>query len=156
MAWVLFLGQALLPAIGGSFHAGDGFSQRYLCESMPVWALGIALLLESAGDRKRLLAWLFGTLAAWNYGLFLLTKAKLCRPAPITGTREGWEITDYLWSLDHHLGMGEILHRIAAATVPGQLGHPGLAVMGALLGAGLLWAGLRYPGESLQQRRQIG
>ncbi len=143
MAWALFLGQAILPAIGGSYHAGSGFSQRYLCESMPVWALGIGFLLESAQGRRRRLAWGFGILAAWNYGLFLLTHAKLCRLSPETGTREGWEITDYLEALDRHLGPAGTVRRILDASVPGQLGHPGLALLGMLCGAGLFWALLR-------------
>ena len=118
MAWVLYLGHSLLASVGGSFHAGSGFSQRYLCESMPAWALGVAFLLEGAG-KGRLLG--FSLLAGWNYLLFLLTAARLCRySAEAGGTRLGWVLSDYLYVFDERMGIGEVLKRILHATVPGQ------------------------------------
>jgi hypothetical protein len=137
MAWALFLGQALLPGIGGSFHAGSGFSQRYLCESMPCWALGLAVLLERGGAplRKGLA---LAVLAAWNYGLFLLTHAHLCRlSVKAGGTREGWILSDYLYAFDRGMGPGELFSRVLGSTVPGQLGRPWLALPVAAVA---LWA----------------
>ena len=137
MAWALSLGQAILPAIGGSFHAGSGFSQRYLCESMPCWALGLAVLLErGCAPLRKLLV--FAALAAWNYALFLLTHAKLARlSVEAGGTREGWILSDYLYVLDQGMGPGEVLSLVLGSTVPGQLGMPWLALPVVLAA---LWA----------------
>ncbi len=148
MAWALFLGQAILPGIGGSFHAGSGFSQRYLCESMPCWALGLAVLLERGGSPLRR-GLLFAGLAAWNYALFLLTHAHLCRlSAAAGGTREGWILSDYLYVFDQGMGPGEVFSRILGSTVPGQLGRPWLVLPVALAALWVLWGlcRIRKPG----------
>lgn len=132
MAWALLLGHAVLSGIGGSYHAGSGFSQRYLCEAMPCWALGLAWGLEAA-PRRRLAAAAFALLAAWNYALFLLSNARLARLSP-EGTRLGWWMSDYLHVFDQGMGPGAILAGVLASSVPGRLGGF-WAALGAVAGA---------------------
>lgn len=147
-ALALSVGHAVLPGLGGSYHAGSGFSQRYLCESMPCWALGIAALLEGAG---RFRAAAFAALAGWNTLLFLLTQGRMCHVSPFTGTREGATLADYLAAVE--AGPAASARAVLAETVPGRLMGP---FWGALVMMGVAATAAALMKKAMRQPRRAG
>jgi uncharacterized membrane protein YqaE (UPF0057 family) len=117
----------------------DSYSNRYLSETVPFLAPGLAIFLSRGNFARRLSLALFLTLL--SYCFFLLSNAGLAYDIAENGP--GQRLSDYRYILDYGLGFGDVLKRIrnASFTIPVLARHAGL-VAGAFLLLFALWAWL--------------
>jgi hypothetical protein len=150
------LALATLGALYGTWVNwwGDAsYSQRYLTETIPFLAPGIAIFLTN-GRRVPRMAVALG-LTVLSYGFFLLSNAGLAYDAVEDGP--GSYISDYRIIFDQHMTLSDVLHRIAHAsfTLPTIERHA-LLVVSAFALVLVLYAALGYarpPRGSLQGHR---
>jgi hypothetical protein len=143
-------GLAALAAIG-TLHGfwfswwADSYSQRYVTETIPFLAPGLAIFL--AGGRRGRRVTLAVALTALSYGFFLLSNAALVYDVMEGGP--GQYLSDYAIILDQRMTPGQILDRLAHASFT----LPILARHGALVAAGIVAALLGYAALGRVDRR---